>query len=94
RELRNILERIMILEEGEMILPEHFPLEFTLEQESPTTVDSIQLPAAGAALNGVEKALIQMALERTGGNQSRAAKLLRISRHAFRYKMKKYHLVA
>jgi len=92
RELRNILERIMILEEGEMILPEHFPLEFTLEQETPTTVDSIQLPAAGTALNGVEKALIQMALERTGGNQSRAAKLLRISRHAFRYKMKKYHL--
>ncbi|MFQ5631361.1 MAG: sigma-54-dependent transcriptional regulator [bacterium] len=93
RELRNMLERIMILESDEIILPVHLPLEFTFKKESPPIIDDIQLPATGAALNGVEKALIEKALERTSGNQSRAAELLRISRHALRYKMKKYHLM-
>ncbi|MFQ5865944.1 MAG: sigma-54-dependent transcriptional regulator [bacterium] len=91
RELRNVLERIMILENVETIQPQHLPLELTLKQKS-TFPDTLHLPATGIALSGVEKELIQQALERTGGNQSRAAHLLHISRHALRYKMKKYHL--
>ena len=40
----------------------------------------------------VERELVRQALERTTGNQTRAAKLLRISRDALRYKMKSYGL--
>jgi two-component system NtrC family response regulator len=52
-----------------------------------------KLPERGASLAGVEKALIEQALERTGGNQSRAARLLDITRHAIRHRMKKYGLL-
>ncbi|MFQ6112878.1 MAG: sigma-54-dependent transcriptional regulator [bacterium] len=92
RELRNVLERIMILEDVDIIQPQHLPLELTLRQKS-SFPDTLHLPATGIALSGVEKELIQQALERTGGNQSRAAHLLQISRHALRYKMKKHHLL-
>ncbi|MFQ5825389.1 MAG: sigma-54-dependent transcriptional regulator [bacterium] len=92
RELRNVLERILILENVETIQPQHLPLELTLKQKS-AFPDILHLPTTGIALSGVEKELIQQALEHTGGNQSRAAHLLHISRHALRYKMKKYHLL-
>jgi DNA-binding NtrC family response regulator len=92
RELRNALERVMILENVDIIQPQHFPLELTLKQKSGFP-DSLRLPASGIALSEVEKELLQQALERTGGNQSQAAHLLQISRHALRYKMKKYHLL-
>ncbi|MFQ5753931.1 MAG: sigma-54-dependent transcriptional regulator, partial [bacterium] len=92
RELRNVLERIMILENVEIIQPQHLPLELTLKQKS-LFKDTVQIPATGVALSGVEKELIQQALERTGGNQSQAAHLLHISHHALRYKMKKYRLL-
>jgi DNA-binding NtrC family response regulator len=92
RELRNVLERIMILENVDVIQLQHLPLEITLRQKS-TFQDTLHLPTTGVALSDVEKELIQQALERTGGNQSQAAHLLQISRHALRYKMKKYHLM-
>ncbi len=93
RELRNVLERIMILESEEKILPEHLPLELTLKQDSSFLPDDYQLPATGTSLYGVEKSLLEKALQQTGGNQSQAAQLLRISRHTLRYKMKKYHIL-
>jgi DNA-binding protein Fis len=40
-----------------------------------------------------EKQLLTQALTQTGGNQSRAARQLRIGRDALRYKMKKYGLL-
>jgi len=93
RELRNILERIMILENDDMIQCHHLPLELTYKPESSPIVDKIHFPATGTALSGVEKAVIQKALQCAGGNQTRAAELLQISRHALRYKMKKHHLL-
>ena len=50
------------------------------------------LPSEGLDLYEVEKQLIRQALARTGGNQTRAAKLLSISRDSLRYKLKKYDL--
>jgi transcriptional regulator with PAS, ATPase and Fis domain len=92
RELRNVLERVMILESEEVILPQHLPLELTLKRETSFLPDGYHLPADGTSLRGVEKALIEKALHHTGGNQSRAAALLRISRHVLRYKMRKYQI--
>ena len=50
------------------------------------------LPPEGGALKELEFSAVRQALERTDGNQSKAARLLRISRDALRYKMKKFGL--
>ena len=52
----------------------------------------LSIPPAGTSLERVEEELIRQALLRTAGNQTRAAKLLDISRDALRYKMKKFQL--
>ena len=52
----------------------------------------IQLPEAGISLRDVQFERVRQALERTGGNQTKAAQLLRITRDALRYKMKSFGL--
>ena len=88
RELRNIIERAVILEQGELISPQHL----TLGPAGLMTEDAIRLPEGGVALEDVEKTLVAQALEKTQGNQSEAAKLLKITRFALRTRMKKYGL--
>jgi DNA-binding protein Fis len=56
-------------------------------------VDSgIELPPGGLSMERVEEELIRKALSQTKGNQTRAARLLNISRDSLRYKMKKFNL--
>jgi transcriptional regulator with PAS, ATPase and Fis domain len=88
RELRNIIERAVILEQGELISPQHL----TLGPAGLMTEDAIRLPEGGVALKDVEKTLVAQALEKTQGNQSEAAKLLKITRFALRTRMKKYRI--
>jgi transcriptional regulator with PAS, ATPase and Fis domain len=49
--------------------------------------------AANQSLDEHEKRLVKDALDQAGGNQSKAARQLRIGRDALRYKMKKYGLL-
>ncbi len=93
RELKNVIERAMILGEGESLLMEHLPLEI-LGQASKTggAIEGIRIPPEGISLEKVEEALVKQALKMTGGNQTRAAKLLDISRDALRYRMQKFNL--
>ena len=49
-------------------------------------------PDGGYPLEEMEREMVKQALKKTKGNQTRAAKLLSISRDALRYKMKKYRL--
>ena len=51
------------------------------------------LPEDGVSLRDVERDLLRQALEITDGNQTRAAILLRISRDALRYRMKKFGML-
>ena len=88
RELRNIIERAVILEQGELISPRHL----ALGAAGSMTEDAMRLPEGGVALEEVEKTLVAQALERTGGNQTEAAKLLKITRFALRTRMKKFGL--
>jgi DNA-binding NtrC family response regulator len=48
-----------------------------------------RLPPAGASLEQVEMSLVRQAIDRSGGNQTRAAELLGISRDQLRYRLKK-----
>ena len=88
RELRNIIERAVILEQGELISPRHL----ALGAAGLMTEDTIRLPEGGIALEEVERTLVAQALERTNGNQTEAAKLLKITRFALRTRMKKFGL--
>jgi len=95
RELRNILERACILASGAVLTVEHLPPE--LAESTPArngeAVASVSLPAEGLRLEEVERDLVRQALESTGGNQVRAARLLGISRDALRNRMKKFGLL-
>jgi len=98
RELRNVIERAMVLCEGEEIRQAHLPGDFTDmpgpgDGPGPSGPDD-HLPNGGLDLENVvvdlERHFITQALERTGGNQTEAAKLLSISRDQLRYRMEKY----
>ena len=94
RELKNLIERAMILEDGPEIGADALPIDIT-ETPSPASdaeLPELSIPVSGTSLERVEEELIRQALSRTGGNQTRAAKLLDISRDALRYKMKKFQL--
>jgi DNA-binding NtrC family response regulator len=97
RELRNILERAIILATGDVLTVEHLPPELeesTVARADDTTkASSVSLPAEGLRLEEVERDLVRQALENTGGNQVRAARLLGISRDALRNRMKKFGFV-
>ncbi|MGB9812765.1 MAG: sigma-54-dependent transcriptional regulator [Thermovenabulum sp.] len=88
RELRNIIERAVIIARGEYITEKELPLEMR------GSVDDIVLekyPKTDVIpLEELEKYHIKLALEKTGGNISKAAKLLGISRFALQRRMKKY----
>ncbi len=93
RELKNIIERAMILEsEEDYILPEHLPIEFTSGEVASANVKNIEIkiPPGGIDIEEVEKELIRQALDITKGNQTRAARLLKITRDALRYRMQKF----
>ncbi|MGB7210579.1 MAG: sigma-54 dependent transcriptional regulator [Pyrinomonadaceae bacterium] len=91
RELRNVIERASILEDGDLVTTTHLPVDLAgghlpLNGENPT---GIELPPNGIPLETVEFELAKQAMARTGGNLTRAAKLLNISRDQLRYKLKK-----
>ncbi len=92
RELRNVLERALILEDTQEIRPEHLPAEIRSAAPSSDRRDGIvQIPAQGLRMEDLERSVIEQALTRTGGNVARAARLLGLSRDTLRYRMKKYH---
>jgi len=91
RELKNVIERAMILGDGDTLLMEHLPIEI-LGQASKFggVIEGIRIPPEGISLEKVEEALVRQALKITNGNQTKAAKLLDISRDALRYRMQKF----
>ncbi len=96
RELRNIIERICILEDTDIIYPEHLPSEIVnCSGTAPESGEgaSSGLPEEDLSLKEAEKRLIEKALKKSEGNQTRAAGLLGISRDALRYKMQKLGLL-
>jgi DNA-binding NtrC family response regulator len=94
RELRNVIERIVVLKDVESIMPEHLPAALAgrpfVERRKST---SYIVPEDGISLEEMEKDLIQQALKRTNNNQTKAAKLLSISYDSLRYQIKKFGLL-
>ncbi len=90
RELRNVIERASILEDGDTVTAAHLPADMLgTSTESGGAAGIFTLPADGIPLESVEFELVKQAFERTNGNLTRAAKLLDISRDQLRYKLRK-----
>jgi two-component system response regulator AtoC len=90
RELRNVIERASILEDGDLVTTAHLPADLlSNEATASRAAGSVSLPAGGVSLESVEFELARQAIDRTGGNLTQAAKLLDITRDQLRYKLKK-----
>jgi DNA-binding NtrC family response regulator len=104
RELRNVIERVMILEESDVVTPAYLPPGIAptgrgsggaaagssaVYSKADRTAAQFPLPAEGVDLEDVEMSLVQQALQRSEGNQTRAAEMLGISRDQLRYRLKK-----
>jgi len=89
RELKNVIERAMILGEGDTLLLEHLPMEIVGENQE-RIMTGLRLPPEGISMDKLEEALVREALKMTGGNQTKAARLLGISRDSLRYRMQKF----
>ena len=95
RELRNVIERALILEDSDQITTEYLPgglLEAPrLSSHAAVDEGSTQfvLPNEGISLDEAELSFVRQAIQRSGGNQTRAAELLGISRDQLRYRLKK-----
>jgi len=94
RELRNIIERTVILLNKDIIDVEDLPVElrFQARQDETSKGCPFILPEEGVDFEAVERGLVAQALERCGGNQTAAAKLLGFTRFAIRYRIEKYKL--
>lgn len=109
RELRNVIERVMILEDDDLISTTYLPRNFISDDAtiavaapqsekpsedgmSPPVVESrelFELPSSGIHLDEIEMSFVRQAMQRSGGNQTRAAELLGITRDQLRYRLKK-----
>ncbi len=92
RELRNVIERAILLEEGTVLQPGS--IQFASRRAAGTQRPAAATTTAKAdlSLKNSERNLIVQALEKTGGNKTKAAALLGISRDVLRYRMKQLKL--
>ena len=96
RELRNVIERAMLFAHGEtldaselLVRPQYAPRGAAPAAPAGAAEAPFRLPEDGIRLERLEQQLVLQALERTGGNKSRAAKLLGLSRDQMRYRLDK-----
>ena len=89
RELRNVVERAMLLADGNELNESHFPMLAASDAELSTAMG---LPAEGINLEELERSLVVQALERSAWNQTKAATLLGLNRDQIRYRIEKFDL--
>jgi len=89
RELENFIERSVILNDGKTIKIADLPKEI-LNNSSQST--EFTIPDEGINLDEVERSIIVQALKKANNNQTKAAKLLGITRHTLLYRMEKYNI--
>jgi DNA-binding NtrC family response regulator len=103
RELKNLMERVALLEDGDLLEAHQIPLGSNVSDETDDVIRQIEraitdaIPDEGLDFEGiiedVERSLIEKAYRAAQGNQSRTAKLLRLNRDKLRYRMKNFELL-
>lgn len=93
RELRNLVERGILVAQGPELTPQDLGLEGGSEGVSPQAAEGDGgipiLPDEGLDLQALEEHYLREALKKAEGNETKAAKLLRMSYYSFRYRRKK-----
>ena len=101
RELRNVIERAMLFVSGDELRADDLMLDPGYHPRGPAAAtpaasappaapaDPFVIPPEGLRLDELEDALVRQAMDRAGGNKSRAAKILGISRDQIRYRLDK-----
>jgi DNA-binding NtrC family response regulator len=93
RELENILERAIVLSDGQTITPRELHLSNAASPPPPAESNTASFKTAAArARDDTERTLLQKTLEQTGWNRVRAAKILGIDYKTLRRKIRRYNL--
>ncbi len=100
RELSHVMERAVLWSREATLGPDHLSLTMPTDSGTPSGVAPVaaepaatatpSLPPDGVALGDWERTMLEQAMRETGGNQTRAAQRLGISRDTLRYRLKKY----
>jgi transcriptional regulator with PAS, ATPase and Fis domain len=89
RQLESVIERTLLLSEGDVIEPEDLPAAVRAGIGAPRGPMDLEIPDEGIDLDALERGLILKALDKAAGNVSRAARLLGLSRRTLQYRMEK-----
>ncbi len=90
RELRNMIERTVLLADGPVLTPDMLPAQLAGGQ--PSREPAVELGTEGLDFESLERSLLEAALRRAEGNRTEAGRLLGMSRHQVRNRLKKYGL--
>ncbi|HPF37939.1 MAG TPA: sigma-54 dependent transcriptional regulator [Phycisphaerae bacterium] len=90
RELRNTIERAVLFCKNDTIGAEDLVIGVTAPSNAPIPP---HIPPEGVNIQDIEETLVRKALEQTDNNQTKAAKLLHLSRDQLRYRMERYGLL-
>jgi len=101
RELRNAVERAVLIGSSEEIRPQDLAIKARLkplaaaplpapEMAAQTTLFDIRIPPHGVNFEEVERQLIRLAMRHCNNNASAAARFLRMTRETLRYRLKKF----
>ncbi len=91
RQLDSAIERAILLCEGDEITVEDLPLEIR-QEGTPANNFNFKLPPEGISFEELERSLITQAMEQTGWNITRAAKLLGLSFRTLQYRLEKFDM--
>ncbi len=97
RELKNIVERSVLVARTDLVSIADLGLgtrvAANVATDAPSDAKSVHIPEEGIhltdLLTGIERRYMALAVEKANGNESRAAKLLNMNHHTFRYRWKK-----
>lgn len=89
RQLESAIERAILLCENDQIDVEDLPIEIR-QQDSPAAAFNFKLPPEGISFEELERSLIVQAMEQTGWNITRAARLLGLSFRTLQYRLEKF----
>lgn len=88
RELKNLIERMLVLRRGDTLGVHDLPSDFLDEKQE--SIERLADCGKAVTFHEAEKSLIMNALEKCNGNRSKAAEMLAIPRHVLLYRLKKY----
>jgi DNA-binding NtrC family response regulator len=89
RELESVIERTLLLADGDVIRLEDLPAAVRMRSRPGGSGIPVEIPEEGLDLEELERTLILRALDKAGNNQTRAARLLGLSRRTLQYRLEK-----